>query len=181
MRAVVPAVTAETFRAHMARYPLMQLADVYKLAHQACFGSAHLVTDAQAARRRLLDEIAALGRGPAEPLVDPLSADGRILRVHLRPYVAAGYDPAWLGEAFVRTANTHRGTLAQFEATWSLALTLAEQGELPFAVADMTAYGARLAGEGYPAVHHSAAYEAQYAPAYRIVARELLTFLSPDV
>ncbi|HRU93962.1 MAG TPA: hypothetical protein P5195_01840, partial [Anaerolineae bacterium] len=76
---------------------------------------------------------------------------------------------------------THRGTLAQFEATWSLALTLAEQGELPFAVADMTAYGARLAGEGYPAVHHSAAYEAQYAPAYRIVARELLTFLSPDV
>ena len=70
---------------HLARYPKMQARDVYKLLHQAAMGSEHAVTDIASARAWLERELAEIGPGPAEPLVDPISPDGQIARIHLRP------------------------------------------------------------------------------------------------
>ena len=97
-------------RRHLARYPEMQLPDFYKLVHQASMGSEHAVTDERRARSCLEQELARIGEGPEEPMLDPIRPDGAVLRVHLRPYLASGADPDRLLEAFVRTAGEVAGS-----------------------------------------------------------------------
>lgn len=159
---------------HLARHPAMQVEDVYKLAHQACLGSEHAVRDRTQAERWLEREVAQLGDGPQEPTIDPISPDGRILRVHLRPYLAGGGDATDLLDAFVRTANGFRGSPERLRSSWATVEALASDGSLPFSRADAEAFGRRMDDAGYPAVHHSAAFGAAYRPAYRVVARVFL-------
>lgn len=65
--------------------------------------------------------------------MDPLSPDGGIVRVNLRPYIAAGGDPSALLAAFIRTADECQGTLANLRRLWSYAEGMAAEGQLPFA------------------------------------------------
>ena len=60
---------------HARRYPRWTEEDLYKLVHQAALGSEHAVQDEALARERLAREIAVLGPGPEEPLLDPLSPE----------------------------------------------------------------------------------------------------------
>ena len=62
----------------------MALADIYKLLHQAALGPGHAVRDPATASAALASEMPGLGEGPADPLVDPISPDGRLARIHLR-------------------------------------------------------------------------------------------------
>lgn len=160
--------------AHLVRYPAMQLEDAYKLAHQACLGSEHAVRDRAHAERWLERELAQLGDGPQEPVVDPIAPDGRIARVHLRPFLAVGGDATELLDAFVRTANGFRGSHERLRSSWAIVEGLAADGSLPFSRADTEAFRRRMEDAGFPAVHHSAAYGAAYRPAYRVVARPFL-------
>ena len=157
-----------------ARYPLMDIQDVYKLIHQAAMGSEHAVSDAAAAQQWMDREIAALAEGPDDPLFDPLTPDSQLVRVHLRPYLAGGGDPGALVRAFVETANTYPGSVDRLRRFWQVAEQSAEAGTLPFSRDAMAAFLAEQAEAGYPAMHHSEQYEAAYAPAYRVVARQHL-------
>jgi len=139
---------------HLARYPAMQLEDVYKLAHQACLGGEHAVPDRAQAESWLERELVQVGDGPQDPTIDPISADGRIVRVHLRPFLAAGGDATDLLDAFVRTANEFRGSAERLRSSWATVEALAVDGSLPFSRADAEAFGHR--------------------PAYRVVARAFL-------
>jgi len=166
--------------AHLARYPAMRLEDVYKLGHQACLGSEHAVRDRAQAERWLERELAQLGDGPPEPTIDPIAPDGRVVRVHLRPFLAGGGDATELLDAFMRTSNEFRGSHERLRSYWATAEALAADGSLPVSRADTEAFGRRMEGAGYPAVHHSAAYGAAYLPAYRVVARAYLPAAARD-
>jgi hypothetical protein len=163
-----------TLLAHFNRYPAMQIADVYKLIHQAAMGSEHAIRDERSAHSWLTRELAEMGEGPVEPLLDPLSGETGIARVHLRPYIASGGDPAKLLEAFVRTANQHKGQSRLLETYWQAAVSLAESGQIPFSVDEMRSFIIPLAAQGFPAVHHSSEYQKLYRPAYRVVQGSLL-------
>lgn len=159
---------------HLQRYPRMALADIYKLLHQAAMGPGHAVHSAAAARKALDEETTGLGDGPTEPLVDPISPDGRLARVHLRPYVASGKDLRALAGAFVDTATAYpasRDKLAKFCGCLG---DLADAGGIPFSRAQVTGYFDPIAAQGYPVVRHSDLYRASYRPAYRVVAIDLL-------
>ena len=174
--AVGPRLGQEGFDAivarHLVRYPAMELEDVYKLAHQACLGSEHAVSDRARAEQRLQSEVAQLGDGPPEPMLDPISTDGRIVRVHLRPYLAADGDASELLDAFVRTANGFRGSVERLTSCWARVEAMTAEGVVPFTPDDAAALLRRMEAVGFPAVHHSVAYVAVYRPAYRVVARE---------
>lgn len=159
---------------HFARYPEMQLQDCYKLLVQACLGSEHAVGDAATATRWVERELATLAPGPAEPLLDPISPDGRLVRVHLRPFLAQKGDPARLVTAFVQTANTFHGSRETLVAAWAQVIALTEAGSLPFPADAARAYGKEMAAAGWPAVRHSKPFNARYQPAYRVVEREQL-------
>jgi len=158
----------------LARYPLMQVQDLYKLIHQAAMGSEHAVRDVASAQAWLDREVRELGEGPAEPALDPISGDGQIVRVHLRPYIQMQGDLDLLLRAFVRTANEYRGEVARLRAYAASAGQMADAGLMPFAGAQWAEFCATLGREGYPAMHHSTVYEAAYHPAYRVVAREFV-------
>ncbi|MEW6406349.1 MAG: hypothetical protein AB1649_31585, partial [Chloroflexota bacterium] len=108
-------------RAHFERYPSMQIQDVYKLIHQAAMGSEHALSNVEGARAWMEGELAEMGAGPDEPVIDPISEDGQIVRVHLRPFVAQDGDPEILLGAFVRTANEFRGNIQVLQDYWKIA------------------------------------------------------------
>lgn len=154
-------------KSHFARYPNMQIQDLYKLIHQANMGSGHAVTDHEAARLWLERELAEMGNGIPEPVLDPISADGQVARVHLRPFLAQGGDPQKLLTVFIRTANEFHEDERALKNNWEAATRLGL-----FPPADMDKFIQSM--QDYPAVHHSAIYTQRYHPAYRVVLQKYL-------
>ena len=132
--------------------------DEYRMAHEEI--------------ERLRRELAEMGPGPAEPLVDPIRADGRLARVHLRPWREAGLDPAALLEAFLKTAAVWREAPGEMGQT--LQQAVAGAVDLGLASEAVARLAGRMREQGYPATHHSATYTRLYRPAYRVVAVGLL-------
>lgn len=160
---------------HLRRYPRMQLEDIYKLLHQAALGPGHAVKDKADALARLEAEAASLSDGPEEPVQDVISPDGKLVRVHLRPFLAAGGRLDDLCGAFVDTANTYPASPDKLAKFCGCLGDLAAAGGLPFPKADVVAWFDRIAAAGYPAVRHSAGFAEHYKPAYRVVSIDLLS------
>jgi len=159
---------------HCSRYPSMQVRDVYKLLLQAALGCEHAVRDEASAQEWLERELREMGDGPDEPLFDPVSPDGEIVRVHLRPYFRAGKDPQKLLQAFVKTSRIFPGSHATFQAYWREAVAMCKEGKLPFEKQAVETFFGEMKTQGFPAAHHSDDYIRLYRPAYRVVARKLL-------
>lgn len=159
---------------HVSRYPEMGAADLYKLLHQGAMGSEHAVESLEAARRWMVGEVAALGDGPSEPLVDTIAPRGAHVRIHLRPFIGHGGDAAVLLSAFVRTANAGTGSEETLVCALETTLAMAREGQLPWNEAELTRYFDDRRKEGYPAVHHSERFQSLYRPAYRVVAGDLV-------
>jgi hypothetical protein len=156
-------------RSHLTRYPAMQIQDVYKLIHQAALGSEHAAPDPESARKWMEREIAEMGDGPSESVIDPISPDGEIVRVHLRPFASRGGSLEKLVEAFIRTATEYRGEIALLENYWATAVRLEN-----FPAADMDNFFQPMKADNFPAVHHSSEFKKAYSPAYRVIARKFL-------
>jgi hypothetical protein len=161
-------VIEKVVRDHIARYPALQIQDLYKLLHQAAMGSEHAVSDRGAVERWLTRELAEMGEGIPELLIDPISHDGGIVRIHLRPYVAAGHDPMMLLDAFIRTANEYHGDAHFLEKYWQDAVAMNI-----FPISETEEFFRESKDKYFPAVHHSAEYERLYKPAYRVVSLSL--------
>ena len=153
----------------LARFPAMEPQDVYKLLYQATMGSRHAGLDSAMAAQWLEREVRELGPALDEPATDTISADGRMVRVNLRPYLAAGGDRAALLRAFVRTAREFRGSTADLRRQLGYVERMASDGEIRLPAGALRRYFARMRAAGYPAVEHSSAYAAAYRPAYRVV------------
>lgn len=164
-------------RWHSLRFPQMQVEDLYKLLHQAVAGPAHSIEDPETARAWLEREWSGLGDPlPGEELFEPLSTDGRLARVNLRPWKASGRSADQVLGAFLQTAEAvSTDTLAvrvELDAIGACGERLA--GGLQIGGPEVQSFFYGQAEEGYPAIHHSREYEAEYEPAYRVVLRGLL-------
>jgi hypothetical protein len=171
---MVAATLREIMLNHAGRYPAMQVQDVYKLLHQAALGSEHAVCDEQAARDWLERELTEMNGGPDDPLFDPISPDGQILRIHLRPYTRAGKNPETLLRAFVQTANEWHGSLETLKGYGAAAAGWpgAETGSIR--PDELKTFFDKMEAQDFPAMHHSEVYKRLYGPAYRVVARQYL-------
>jgi hypothetical protein len=159
---------------HFSRTPAMLAQDIYKLLFQAALGCEHAVDDEKSVRIWLAREWSEMGAGPSDPLLDPISPDGQILRIHLRPYLRSGKDPEILLKAFLRTATEWRGSTEMLKAYGEQAAAQLQAGTVPNRPEGIEAYFARLEKQGFPAVHHSEEYTRLYRPAYRVIARQFL-------
>ena len=156
--------------AHAERYPAWQAQDVYKLAHQAAMGSEHAGTDREHARAWLEEEISMLPAGIDEPLLDPISPDGNILRVHLRPFLRRGLPPELLLEAFLKTATGYKGSINTLKEYLVQVIEMADQSKININLSDLVEVIRVMQTKGFAAAHHSDAYELAYTPAYRVIA-----------
>jgi hypothetical protein len=143
----------------------MGLDDVYKLVFQAAMGATRGPTRWPLARP---PGAAKWDRAPTG-LVDPISGDGGIVRVHLHPFLRRGLRPALSNISRTNSAGRPRRS-----SGLRAAARLAREGALAFSEADVDGLIARMRAAGFPAVHHTDAFTSQYRPAYRIVASTLL-------
>ncbi len=154
---------------HLTRYPAMEPADVYKLLYQGVLGPEHLIASPEAFAARLRAEYGAAPPGEAEPLWEPVRPNGTLGRVNLRPFKARVGDVERLIADCLQTAGRAWGTPAEMQAVWAAFVDLCRAGRwAAFPLAGVLALSERLAAEGYPAIHHSAAYRQAYRPAYRL-------------
>jgi hypothetical protein len=163
--------------------PVMGLEDAYKWLFQAVLGGEHAVGSAEGVRRWMEEEWAGLeGSLTGESLAQDLRPDGSLLRLNLRPFRALGGSPDTVLAAFLRSAAGFQGRRKDFVQVWEGLRRSLETHHL----SGLTTEGwdqldRHVRQAGFPALHHSPAYEAAYRPAYRIVLREAWLALAPDM
>ena len=166
-----PNPDADFFLAQARADPELRIADAYKWLFHATRGGEHAVANEFAVRKWLENEWAALGPPqPGEPLWTPLTPDGRIGRLNLRPYRTQGGAPEPLLAAFVEGAKSFDASPARFRAAWrALGRELKKQpvGHLTWAA--WQRLDREMRAHDYPASHHSPEYERARQPAYRVL------------
>lgn len=160
--------------AHDQRYPGWNAQDLYKLLFQSAMGNEHAVDDEDAVRKWMERELREMGDGPEEPLLDPISPGGEILRVHLRPMVNEDLEATLVLKAFMVSPAFFQGSKETLEIYLEAALDMARKGQISILIDELEEFVAKMRNAGWPAVHHSPEFEHHYRPAYRVVVRAAL-------
>lgn len=157
--------------------PEMRIEDAYKWLYHATLGGEHAVTSEDGPRRWLDREWDGLGAPTKdEPEVVPLTPDGKVVRINLRPYKARGGDKEMLLWAFVFSAQRFKSDKSVFIKEWdALGGRLKSKPWNRLTLSEWSRLDQETRAQGFPAIDHSAAYEKEYRPAYRVVLRELWT------
>lgn len=164
---------ASLIQSHIERYPEMELTDVYKLLHQATFGSGTPDVNKKIEREWLESEYRIYKPNPNLPLMESVSPDGRWVRLHLRPYMAAGGKIDPLVDTFVvsvKQVQLNNG--AQLTAWWQAFEQLA-QTRWSFPLDELQIFGKIHAGLRWPAIAHSPKFVRTYQPLYRVLVSDL--------
>ena len=165
---------------HFRLRPLMRATDFYKLIYQGVFGVSHIITEGAWGWLEKEAEDLNLQEHPEEPLLEEVSADGKMVRVNLRPYMRQGLP---LGGLFAAMEETSRaeGSSEEFKEAWTVFKALAASGRLKVDVGEFEALDDELRREGCRPHHHSETYRDAYHPAYRVVTRKSLAgVLGPE-
>lgn len=151
--------------------PEMRIEDAYKWLFHATLGGEHAIANDAGPRRWMESEWASLtAPRSGEKEIERLDPEGRVLRIHLRPYRARGGDSEMLLAVFVASAQRfHVPRAAFFEAWMALDRRLAKGRIGHIDHRAWTSLDAEMRAQSYPAIHHSREYEAAYRPAYRVV------------
>lgn len=152
----------------------MEVEDAYKWLFHAVLGGEHAISDLDGVRRWMDREWASLGPPQAnEPMTVSLEPFGRLIRVNLRPYQAAGGSKEALLAVFVESARKFRGDKSVFVREWqALGAILRSEPIGPLTESEWLRLD-RLMNREYPAIEHSDRYLKQRDPAYRVVEAKL--------
>ncbi len=159
---------------HCKNYPALTVWDVFKFLHQSSFGCEHMVTSEKSATESIKEELAFVGSGRKEALVEPL--DGDYGRVSLA-YVAKGLSAQTLGRLFYLSAKQEKDGCNKLSGKIRIAEELAEKGLLPFSRSEFSDALLQWKDTGFSSVHHSDVYKREYSPAYRVISNEFVPFL----
>ena len=165
---------ASYVRTSLAGEPAAGVEDAYKWLFQAARGGEHAAPSEEAARVWLEEEWASLGPPlPGEPFVVPLRPDGSVVRLNLRPFKAAGGDPKALLRAFLSSARSFAPDPGLFVASWrAFGRGLAASGAKGWTTSAFEELDRASEKAGWPARHHSGAYDEARKPAYRVLTGE---------
>lgn len=165
--------THQSLIAHYKDYPKLQIADLFKYLFQSAFGCEHLVSSQKDAVEYIKSEHAQMKKGD-RALTERL--DGDYSRVDLA-FLDGGLSAETLGRLFFLSAKKEVSGREELKEKLSVALTLAESGELPFPVTELRGAIDEWQKNDYCAVRHSETFRQAYAPAYRVVANKYARFL----
>lgn len=166
--------TTEFLLAQCRDCPTLEPQDLFKALHQSVFGCGHFVTDEAAGLARLRKE---LSRLPEDAAGGPEPLDGPYVRLHLGYLRRSGLSPRTLLRLFVLSAESPAGEAAALEEKLRCLLDLARAGRLPFSYEMVRQAASSWREAGFPACHHSGAFRAAYAPAYRVIRQSFVPFL----
>jgi len=170
-----------------------ELIDIYKCLHQGEFGVGHTIDHPENFRHRLHLEVqqVRLSEPVREPMVESVSADGRMLRVNLRALRRAMADDVNravddLAGVCIESARVPRGVNTRFFESLDLFMMLNRTGEIALA-GNVFAFPAEWVETFLFEVHklmrrirqvpvfgHSEKYKRLNRPSYRVVVRSVL-------
>lgn len=153
---------------HDARYPKAQPRDFYKLIYQGVFGVGHILSDDA---MNFLDEEAHrvnLNDYPNRQLFEPVSPDGSMVRVYLRPFMRKGLDLDSLFKVMLKSAEL-KGSDEQFMVIWNILLEMGALGRISLDQKLLDEVIQKINSEGLKPMHHTEPYRDSYYPAYRVV------------
>lgn len=169
-----------------------RLIDIYKCLHQGEFGVGHTIDHPEGFKQRLYREImgGAVEDQVGEPAVESVSADGKMLRINLRPLRRLYDDVAGAVDGLVRvcikSAQVSQGSNTRFFETLELFKMLNQAGEIVLAGRGFAFPPARVEtfllevrelmrriGQ-IPVFSHSESYRRLNRPSYRVVERSVL-------
>lgn len=168
---------------HVRRYAEIDLLDVYKLLHQAVFGPGHAIPNQKAAREWLERESGLHIPDASQLLVESVHPEGEIVRLHLRPYLAAKGHLGKLLDAFIQSAKLIEGNPETMAVWWAIFQEMIGKDELlhnDFDPRTAALIGRTRAAEKWPASHHSPRFDRAYQPAYRVLTRSMAEKLLQD-
>lgn len=153
---------------HLKLRPEALPQDVYKLLYQGVFGVGHIISDhawvvlvEEAGRIDLDDHM-------DDPLFEPVSPDGSMVRVNLRQYINTGGDLKTLFRVMRESAMV-QGEQGVFLDYWGQFKELVNEGKLAFSMSDIRNLDEEIERDGVRPIHHTEAYREAYYPAYRVV------------
>ena len=171
-------VYMDMLRAQCARWPRLTAQDLTKALYQAFWGCGHFVADREKGLKWLIDEentLAAADREAQPPFIEPLGEG--YCRVHLAHMKKEGLSPDTLFSLFALSAEAPSGDMTHFNELLDEMQALIESGELPVEPEPARAFLSQYRAAGCPSTHHSEAFRAAYAPAYRVIRADYARFL----
>ena len=167
------ALTKERLLAHYARYPEMELEDLFKYVFHSACGCDHLVSSEEGALNYIKSEYASMTFGN-ECAVEEL--DGEYSRVYLS-CLDGGMRAETLARMFYLSAKKEPDARERIEEKLKSARELIADGRLPFDIEKFDTAVGVWCENGYAAIHHSQKFRDEYRPAYRVVANRYVEFL----
>ena len=156
------------------QYPKATLQDLYKGSFQDQFGPAHLLTDREAVKKYIKQEMDNAKTYPGEDFV-ACGWQERFYQVNLKVIADGRVSLDAFTDAFMASANGIDTSLTPaFLKEWSQLLQAVKQvqPQLSGFTQDSTML-ANLLAEGKYVVHHSKTFDETYQPHYRIIRRDL--------
>ena len=133
-------------RAHCARYPALQLQDIFKALYQSAFGCEHLIADPSAAADFIRVEATQSGDRVSE-LVEPLGGD--YCRMHLG-VLQDGLSAETFARLFALSARHEECGREKLEVMLSTLQAMADAGELPFSAREAAEAVEKWRKDGFP-------------------------------
>ncbi len=169
----------DILRSHSALYPQMELCDYLKLIYQHEFGCGHLITDtadSEAFLRSEYEQACAEKGLPADrPFIEKIG--NGLCRVYLNPDRIHPDSLPLINRLFTATANSHHGSMAEFQKKAMLLYDMSAEGLLTLQAEAVRACLEEYFAAGCPAPRHSEAYRENYHPHYRVVKLPYANFL----
>lgn len=182
-----PGCVREAVTKLKARYPQLQLQDVYKYFFHDAWGPGHLIPSPEGAKRYLRTELAEMAadtvgtHGPCvretagEPYFEPSGCGENFYHVSLRVITDSLVDFDTFFQAFYDgMADLRQPTLDEWAKEWQMIeQTVEGMGlDMPGFAADKARIAKTLA-KGEYTMHHSLAFEKAYRPHYRLIRKDI--------
>lgn len=167
-------ITRKRLIDHFEKYPKMQIADLFKYLYQSSFGCEHLVSSQETAAKYIEHEYKCLTAKDNGTRIDEL--DGEYSRVHLY-WLNDGITASTLSNLFCKSAKHEADGEEKLIQKLDVVRELVENAVLPFDQFEFKNLLKEWKEQGYPAIHHSEAFRAEYCPAYRVILNEYVRYL----
>ncbi|WP_308585383.1 hypothetical protein [uncultured Holdemanella sp.] len=147
-------------------YPKLELQDILKFIYQSSYGCEHMVTDYAEVKKRIQDETINCSSSIEE-------LDGDYVRLPL----SYGLSASTLTSLFILSAKPSLNAKEKLEEKINILIHLISNKELPFSLEESKVILLKWKKDGYPAVHHSDAFNQLYHPSYRLIHKKFVPFL----
>lgn len=160
--------------AHISRHDKAEVVDIYKLLHQSANGPRHLL-DYGIDLEKLNLEWNGACNFMEEPL-EPISADGKLVRAHFAPLRSCNVSFDEIIDALLATAYTYIPREELLIQWWTELGDLIQSGILPLKMEQFIELDKEFQQFGFLPKHHSDAFIQAYKPAYVVILRDAFAF-----